>query len=68
MIQKEEREQAVIIGNFVTELHNVLNSWYSNNNYKKKAIREIVEKIYRSGHQSGYSEGYRDAVRDEQGY
>lgn len=68
MIQKEEREQAVIIGNFVTELHNVLNAYYSNKNDKKKAIREIVEKIYKSGHQSGYSEGYRDAVRDEQGY
>ena len=61
-------QQHIIIGNFVTELHNTLNAYYSNNNDKKKAIREMVKKIYQSGHQSGYAEGYRDAARDEQGY
>lgn len=55
---------AVKIGNLVTEMHNVLNAFYSNNKEKKKAICNMVEKIYNSG----WSEGYRKAERGEQGF
>ncbi len=55
---------AVKIGNLVTEMHNVLNAYYNNDKDRKKAIRNMVEKIYNSG----WSEGYHDAERDEQGY
>ena len=61
-------QQHIIIGNFVTELHNTLNAHYSNNNDKKRAIREMVKKIYQSAHQSGYSEGYRNGIVDEADY
>jgi hypothetical protein len=40
---------AVKIGNLVTEMHNVLNRFYSNDKDRKKAIRNMVEKIYNSG-------------------
>ena len=59
-----EATTAVKIGNLVTEIHNVLNRFYINNNDRKKAIRNMVEKIYNSG----WSEGYREAGRDEQGF
>jgi len=55
---------SVKIGNLVTEMHNVLNAFYRTNNDRKKAIRNMVEKIYNSG----WSEGYHEAGRDEQGY
>jgi len=55
---------AVKIGNLVTEMHNVFNAFYRTNNDRKKAIRNMVEKIYNSG----WSEGYHEAGRDEQGY
>lgn len=55
---------AVKIGNLVTEMHNVLNGFYGNNKDRKKAIRNMVEKIYISG----WTEGYHEAGRDEQGY
>lgn len=56
--------QAVKIGNLVTEMHNVLNTFYNNDKKRKKAIRDLVEKIYKEG----YHEGYCNAGRDEQGY
>lgn len=59
-----EVTKAVKIGNLVTEMHNVLNRIYSNNKYRKKAIRNMIEKIYNSG----WSEGYYEAGRDEQGF
>ena len=55
---------AVKIGNLVTEMHNVLNAYYGNDKDKKKAIRNMVKKIYISG----WTEGYHEAGRDEQGY
>ncbi len=55
---------AIKIGNLVTEMHNVLNRFYDNDNDKKKAIRNMVKKIYKSG----WSEGYHEAARDEQGF
>ena len=55
---------AVKIGNLVTEMHNVLNKFYNNDNDRKKAIRNMVEKIYNSG----WSEGYNEAGHDEQGF
>lgn len=55
---------AVKIGNLVTEMHNVLNGFYSNDKDRKKAIRNMVEKIYNSG----WREGYHEAGRDEQGF
>lgn len=55
---------AVKIGNLVTEMHNVLNRFYSNDKNRNKAIRNMVNKIYNSG----LSEGYNEAGRDEQGF
>ena len=50
----------VKVGNLVTDMHNVLNRYYSNDNDKKKAIRNIVKKIF----EAGYSEGYKMAGYD----
>lgn len=47
---------AVKIGNLVTEMHNVLNRFYGNDKDRKKAIRNMVEKIYYSGWSAGYFE------------
>jgi len=44
---------AVKIGNLVTEMHNVLNRFYANDNDKNKAIRNMVEKIYNNGWSDG---------------
>lgn len=49
----EQVTEAVKIGNLVTEMHNVLNRFYSNDKDKKKAIRNIVEKIYNTGWSAG---------------
>lgn len=54
----------VKIGNLVTDMHNILNRYYSNDNDKKKAIRNMVKKIFKAG----YSEGYKMAAYDEQGF
>lgn len=54
----------VKVGNLVTDMHNVLNRYYSNDNDKKKAIRSMVKKIFKAG----YSEGYQQAAYDEQGF
>lgn len=59
-----EVTKAVKIGNLVTEMHEVLNRFYSNDKDRKKAIRNMVEKIYNKG----WSEGYHEAVRDEDGF
>lgn len=53
-----------IIGNLVTDLHNVINKYYDNKNERNKAIRKIVTRIY----QEGYTQGYNDSGRDEQGF
>ena len=53
-----------IIGNLVTDLHNVINKNYDNKNERNKAIRKIVTRIY----QEGYTQGYGDSGRDEQGF
>ncbi len=52
------------IENLATEMYNVFNTFYSNDNEKKKAICNMVEKIYNNG----WSEGYHEAERDEQGF
>lgn len=49
----EQVTEAVKIGNLVTEMHNVLNRFYSNDKDKKKAIRNTVEKIYNTGWSAG---------------
>jgi len=53
-----------IIGNLVTDLHNVINKNYDNKNERNKAIRKIVTRIY----QEGYTRGYSDSGREEQGF
>ena len=45
----EQVTKAVKIGNPVTEMHNVLNIFYSNDKDRKKAIRNMVANIYNSG-------------------
>lgn len=60
----EQVTTSVKIGNLVTEMHNVLNRFYSNDKDRKKEIRNMVAKIYNSG----WSEGYRESGRDEQGF
>ena len=40
---------AVKIGNLVTELHQVLNAYYTSPIDKKKAIKKMVTKIYEAG-------------------
>ncbi len=37
------------IGNMITELHNVLKAYYSNNTERKRAIANIVRRIYEAG-------------------
>ncbi len=54
----EQVTKAVKIGNLVTEMHNVLNRFYSNDKDRKKAIRNMVEKIYNSG----WIDGRNDAM------
>lgn len=49
--------QAELIGNYVTELHNVLNHHYETNNEYKKALRKIVNRIYQAGYHEGYEDG-----------
>jgi len=46
----------VKIGNLVTDLHNVLNAYYFNDNDRKKAIRNMVERIYVEGWNNGYAQ------------
>lgn len=46
----------VKIGNLVTDLHNVLNGYYFNDNDRKKAIRNMVERIYVAGWSDGYAQ------------
>lgn len=53
-----------IIGNLVTDLHNVINKNYDNKNERNKAIKKIVTRIYKEG----YEQGYGDSGRDEQGF
>lgn len=50
-----------IIGNLVTDLHNVINKHYDNKNERNKAIRKIVTRIYREG----YTQGYNDSDKIE---
>lgn len=59
-----EVTSAVKIENLVTEMHNVLNRFYSNDKDKKKAIRNMVERIYNSG----WLEGFDYAMGDEEDF
>ena len=40
---------AVIIGNLITEFHQVLNAYYAHPIDRKKAIARMVTKIYEAG-------------------
>lgn len=53
--------RAVKIGNLITEMHRILNKYYSNDKDRKKEIRKMVAKIYNDG----FSEGYHEAKHDE---
>lgn len=54
----------VIVGNYVTELHRVLNSCSLNKKERNKEICRIAREIYHAG----YSKGYMDSGKDEQGF
>ena len=49
-----ENSRAVKIGNLITEMHNVLNAYYESDKDRRKAIHDIVTKIYRAGYTDGY--------------
>lgn len=49
----DQVSEAVKIGNLVTEMHEVLNRFYSNDKDRKKAIRNMVQKIYNTGWSAG---------------
>ena len=53
--------RAVKIGNLITEMHRILNKYYSNDKDRKKEMRKMVAKIYNDG----FSEGYHEAKHDE---
>lgn len=60
----EEISANVIVGNYVTELHRVLNSCSLSKKERNKEICRIAREIYHAG----YSKGYMDSGRDEQGF
>ena len=54
--QHTDNMDKVKIENLVTELHNVLNSYYANENERNKAIRDTVNEIYVVGWSDGYTQ------------
>lgn len=60
----EDISANVIIGNYVTELHRVLNDCTLSKKERNKEICRIAREIYHLG----YSHGCMDSGRDEQGY
>ena len=60
----EDISANVIVGNYVTELHRVLNSCSLSKKERNKEICRIAREIYHEG----YSKGYMDSGKNKQGF